>query len=461
MTQSSGKQPKNKPPEIKTRQPQKRNSGGFFDNLRQPHPIEEILGLQQEDAGRQSPTPVVTPAVTPVRAPVDTAAQTPVTTPVFTPADSPVASPVPTAAPNFDLETESNDDQIADFLNTQSSPVATTVPGPVSTPVIQRNHTTQAGTMVPSPAATPAATPVIDPGSPVQQNRPFISLDATHSSSEQRVYSIMYRETIAKKIAERHFGTAELMKATGIRSDKTVRLAIDGLLQKKSVAMVRYDVGNRLGPRYRVFGPKEIFEMRARLGIEVDPQSKKIVYPDGTPVGTQVAAPAATPVITPVDRAESSLVNTGVSGPVTTDGVNYPSTPVEITGPYKYKKLSDADSDIQSSSASVRDDMNRVKVLFEQLANGGKWRDDRDNATYEQIADIPLWHIIMGLCYSVGRSPEHKMSSLAYAVPQIQEHYKQMQFFPDSEMLEIAYRNFRKTLLCISTGNWTVAEWER
>jgi len=151
MTQSSGKQPKNKPPEIKTRQPQKRSSGGFFDNLRQPHPIEEILGLQQEDIRRRN--------------------------------------------------------------------------------------------------ITPAATPVIDAGATLQQNRPFVSLDATHSASEQRVYSIMYRETIAKKIAERHFGTAELMKATGIRSDKTVRLAIDGLLQKKSIAMVRYDVGNRLGPR--------------------------------------------------------------------------------------------------------------------------------------------------------------------------------------------------------------------
>jgi len=115
---------------------------------------------------------------------------------------------------------------------------------------------------------------------------------------------------------------------------------------------------------------------------------------------------------------------------------------------------------VESSSASIRDDIERVKVLFDQLANGGKWRDDRDNATFEQIASIPLWHIIMGLCYSVARSPEHKMSSLAYAVPQIQEHYKQMQFFPDSDMLEIAYRTLRRTLLCISTGNWTIPDWE-
>jgi hypothetical protein len=200
--------------------------------------------------------------------------------------------------------------------------------------------------------------------------------------------------------------------------------------------------------------------MRARVGIEVDPQSKKIVFADGTPVGTMAGTSVSTPAGTPVDRADSSLVNTGVSKAVATYGANYPSTPVESTGPYNHDKLRDADSDIQSSSASMRDDVNRVKVLFEQVANGGKWRDDRDNATYEQIADIPLWHVIMGLCYSVARSPEHKMSSLAYAVPQIQEHFKQMQFFTESEMLEIAYKHLRRTLLCISTGNWTVSDWD-
>jgi hypothetical protein len=332
-----------------------------------------------------------------------------------------------------------------------ATPVFSPVSTPAATPVdIFRGLQYQVST-VPTMAPTPVPTPVVD-GIGYQQGKPFVSLDSTHTGSEQRVYSVMYRETIAKKIAERHFGTAELMRATGIRSDKTVRLAIDGLLQKKSIAMVRYDVGNRLGPRYKVFGPKEIFEMRARCGIEIDPQSKKI-----TPA---VDTTAATPVFTPVDTAALSIANTGVIGPVTTARPNYPSTPVDSTGPYKYTKLDDADSDIESSSAYVRDDVNRIKVLFEQVSNGGKWRDDRDLAAYEQIASIPQWHIIMGLCYSVNRSPEHKMSSLAYAVPQIQEHYKQMQFFPDSDMLEIAYRTFRKTLLSIETGNWTIADWE-
>src|SRR5882724_4259494 len=105
MTQSSGKQPKNKPPEIKTRQPQKRSSGGFFDNLRQPHPIEEILGLQQEDIRRQGIIPVVTPASTPVTTPVDTAAETPVSTLVSSPVATLAVSPVSTAAVLDESET--------------------------------------------------------------------------------------------------------------------------------------------------------------------------------------------------------------------------------------------------------------------------------------------------------------------------------------------------------------------
>src|SRR5437868_2042954 len=97
MTQSSGKQPKNRPPEIKTRQAQKRSPGGFFDNLRQPHPIEEILGLQQEDINRRVGTTAVTPVITPVPTLVDTEVATVVATPVFSPAATPVASPVSTA----------------------------------------------------------------------------------------------------------------------------------------------------------------------------------------------------------------------------------------------------------------------------------------------------------------------------------------------------------------------------
>src|SRR5215207_1341820 len=73
-------------------------------------------------------------------------------------------------------------------------------------------------------------------------------LDATHTLSEQKIYSVMYRAE-----RERHWGFLELSRLTGIRSDTTIRRAIDGLIAKLSIEVTAYQNGNRLGPRYRVF----------------------------------------------------------------------------------------------------------------------------------------------------------------------------------------------------------------
>jgi hypothetical protein len=117
-------------------------------------------------------------------------------------------------------------------------------------------------------------------------------LDATHTSAEKIVYSIMYRETISKGTGERHFGPAELMKKTGIRSRNTVHKALYGLLEKLSVEVVTEAKGNPLGPRYRIFKPQVIEQRRKNAGIKIDQQSKRIVergtIPDGIPDGIPV-----------------------------------------------------------------------------------------------------------------------------------------------------------------------------
>lgn len=155
---------------------------------------------------------------------------------------------------------------------------------PVATPVV-----TPAVTAVETPVITPVTTPVADQSrEPARQSPQY--LDATHASSEQLIYSVMYRETITRGLTERNFGPKELCAKTGIRSDRTIRTAVDGLIAKLSVEIVSYQTGNPLGPRYRVFEPKEIVARRRRVGIEIDPQSKKII----TPVVTPVATPATT-----------------------------------------------------------------------------------------------------------------------------------------------------------------------
>jgi len=125
------------------------------------------------------------------------------------------------------------------------------------------------------------STPVINAK---KKNDTIEPLDATHTSSEARVYSVMYRETISMGTNSQYIGIKRLMTLTGIRGDHTVRRAIDGLIQKMSIEIVDANYGNPIGPRYRVFSPKEIIERRKKSRIEIDPQTKKIVTPVATPV---------------------------------------------------------------------------------------------------------------------------------------------------------------------------------
>jgi hypothetical protein len=206
------------------------------------------------------------------------------------------------------------------------TPVLTPVPAPVQTPV-----PTPVTTGVPSESS--AQSPPAPSGVSLTESRleaenqdkqPY--LDSTHTASEQQIYSVMYRETLSKGQKERHFGFKELCAKTGIRSDRTIRWALDGLQEKLSVEIVSYLHGSPLGPRYRVYDPREILRRRKTAGIEIDPQSKRII---STGVGTGVP--------------------TGVGTGVRTGGKKYGSTPVESTpvtpvlstGVYKYINTSE------------------------------------------------------------------------------------------------------------------------
>lgn len=196
------------------------------------------------------------------------------------------------------------------------TPVATPVKNPAPAPV-----TTGAITPVTTGAITPVETESRENQRESLRTSPQY-LDATHTASEQRVFSIMYRETISRGVKERHFGPKELCEKTGIRSDRTIRTALDGLIEKLSIEIVSNFNGSPLGPRYRIFEPKEIAGRRKVAGIEIDPQSKKITTPAITPV--------ATPVQTGVATGDKNYRGTGV----VTTGV----TGVEIAGAsYKYR----------------------------------------------------------------------------------------------------------------------------
>jgi hypothetical protein len=221
------------------------------------------------------------------------------------------------------------------------TPVFTPVPTPVQTPV-----TTPVSTGVSPESSVQSSSASSGPSLPEakfesenKDKQPY--LDATHTASEQRIYSVMYRETLSKGQRDRHFGFKELCVKTGIRSDRTIRRALDGLQEKLSVEIISYFHGNPLGPRYRVYDPKEILRRRKTASIEIDLQSKRIVNTGvGTGVPTGVGTGAQTGVATGVKTYGSTPVETT------------PVTPVLSTGVNKYRNLSDGASHLGAASSS-------------------------------------------------------------------------------------------------------------
>ncbi len=291
---------------------------------------------------------------------------------------------------------------------------------------------------VTTPVHTGVTTPVDIPEDAIKtkEQKPrdeYISLDATHTAMEAKVYSVIYRETVVKGNEPQHFGASRLMSLTGIGSDKTIRKAIKGLIAKKSIALVDPCPNHPLGAVYMAFPPKEILTARKKAGIKIHTQTKKIIASDDkistgvrTVVGTTVYTPALTQVkntpVTPVERTPVTPVR---------------STGVPSTIPYIYKNyLNDDDSikNIESSSksSSVANEIDdgvfnhRVYIisLYEKYT-GNHWRvgDDEfyeNHALENIIPDI----IEAAIIASVLRS-KTKINSFTYcegAISEFQEH---------------------------------------
>jgi hypothetical protein len=235
-------------------------------------------------------------------------------------------------------------------------------------------------------ASTGVSTPV-DATVTTKSSNQSQYLDATHTASEQRIYSVMYRETISKGIRERHYGPSELCKKTGIRSDKTVRMAVRGLCRKLSVEVISHGAYFPQGPRYRIYEPKDIVRRRKLAGIEIDPQTKQITSPVDTTVDTTVKAP----VTRVPDGDTKTYSSTGVEVTVV--------TPVEITGLYKGRNdiAGSEVSESISSSNELRlgaDDeafagfLTEFKTVVRELTGKDPNRAERER--YRELAQVLL-----------------------------------------------------------------------
>jgi hypothetical protein len=266
----------------------------------------------------------------------DFTSDTTVPTTVLTPVDATVITPVRTTV----IKEESRPSP-----TTVDTTVGTTVSTAVPTAVALTPTSSVAETEVKALPTDESSLPGVSDNLTRNAAQPQY-LDATHTASEQRVYSLMYRETISKGMRERHYGPKELCAKTGIRSDRTIRMAVRGLVQKFSIEIVSHGAYFPQGPKYRVIEPREVLRRRRVVGMEIDPQTKKIL----TPAPTTVATVASTVVDTTVDAGASTPVGTVVDG----GGKNYRSTPVEITGVYnkEEKDIGGGDFSAQQSSSN-------------------------------------------------------------------------------------------------------------
>jgi hypothetical protein len=278
-------------------------------------------------------------------------------------------------------------------------------------------------------------------------------LDATHTGSEKSVYSIMYRETISKGASERHFGPAELMKKTGIRSRNTVHKALYGLIEKLSIEVIAETRGNPLGPRYRVFKPQTIEQRRRAAGLKIDTQTKRITERGGIPAGIPASSPSAIP-----KNWDSGIPEDGIGG-IPKIGIVYKSK----------ENTLDTESDNTSSSSkseaetlSDPDDDNAfldsIRETFERVT-GNTWTTS-DAITAQKGRDIPadIWGI--AICYCVDRAPGHTYQRLAYVLEEARAHRETMKDYSRSDLRAILRHSLSVLERARASGKWTLAEIE-
>lgn len=328
---------------------------------------------------------------------------------------------------------------------TKTTDRSTSVAAPVST-----SPPTSVITSVAAPIATSAKSSVVrvtrqkKSGTKKEPHR-FEYLDATHSASEQNVYSILYRESRNMEYGEIRVRVSEITKKTGL-SDKTVRTALHNLENKLSISILERSK-SPYGRLYRVHEPKGVLEKRKMVGLRIDPVTKHIKstyasseagtsYKTTRPQTTSVTTPVAPSVTTPVDSAAHTSVNTGEGTSANPTDV----TPVNITdvrattllinknnkSKYSYTNKTSSKSSTTSKHKQNIDDeevvFNHKKFVVQlyEKYSGNKWKPS-DDKVYEEIKGVLPDVIEAAIIASVLRC-KTKINSLAYCEGAVKEY---------------------------------------
>ncbi len=228
----------------------------------------------------------------------------------------------------------------------------------------------------------------------------FNYLDSTHSSSEAKIYSIMYRESLKFKKTELRFGLKEIIQKTGL-SDKTIRTSIHSLESKLSIKVIAPSQGI-YGRVFKIYTPKEITESRKNANIEIDITTKKIILNINT---------------TAVDTAVITVQPTAVNN-TAVSAVNNTAVKKETHYKINIKNYDDSKKTESSPYDNSFDHKKHIVSLYKKHTLN-KWKTS-DDVFYEKIQKIIPDIIEAGILAGIIRS-KTKINSLSYFEGTIEE----------------------------------------
>jgi hypothetical protein len=136
------------------------------------------------------------------------------------------------------------------------------------------DNTTAVSTEVDTSVTTPVTTAVIADPTDLTKSTSN-SLDATHTSSENKVYNVIKQQLINSGSEEIRIGLTKLKELTRL-SDKTIRVAIKSLENKQSI-IIKDGSKGIYGRKYFLPNPPDVIKKRLELEIQIDTVSKHVL----------------------------------------------------------------------------------------------------------------------------------------------------------------------------------------
>lgn len=286
------------------------------------------------------------------------------------------------------------------------------------------------------------------------------------SPAEEKIFDQIWRLTVGFNREVWRGKIADLMIRTGYSSRATVTKALAGLSALNLIRIEGRDTNPR-GRSYKIVD-KVISNQEEKTSQNLNKNARKLSSQDldlfqkfdQSKLVEQTSSQAktynstknsSTTHLKSSQLAESKPIKSKAEN---TENKGFRPLVESSSQAFKNNFRKKDDSGYSPSSSDREDDekFSQVRLIYQDLT-GNQWLM-KDEISYQELAKIPIPYIILGICYSISRASDHKISSLKYCVPSICEHYELMRVFPQKDLLEIAYRHLVLVKEAQKNGKW-------